>query len=179
MKIFLNDFTIFSDWSIHLEHIHTITRKMNGACFCQSQLLQGSVGVGGLRGRHLSMHAPHRVLSWARIHHVGPTEWVLCLEIETSLAVAILQISCSYAWPPSASASPALANPPKTIFLGSLMFPILTMCPAHCVRVLFSIAGICSMLHLVATFTLLSFYHHFTRNSLRKKPMWMALNFPA
>ncbi len=72
-----------------------------------------------------------------------------------------------------------LANPPKSIFLGRLVFPILTMCPTHYMRVLLNIASIYSMLHLVATSTFLSFYHHFTPDSLCRKPMWMALNFPA
>jgi hypothetical protein len=71
----------------------------------------------------------------------------------------------------------ALANPPKNIFLGSLLFPILTMCPTHHMRVLLNITRICSMSHLVTTSTLLSLCHHFTPDSLRKKPMWMGLSF--
>jgi hypothetical protein len=88
------------------------------------------------------------------------------------------------AWPPSALASPPptpqpLTKPPKSIFLGSIVFPILNMCLAHYMCVLLNVVGIYSMLHLATTFTLFSFCHHFTPNSLCKKPMWMALNFPA
>jgi hypothetical protein len=35
------------------------------------------------------------------------------------------------------------------------------------------------MSHLAATSILFSFCHHFTLNSLCRKPMWMALSFPA
>lgn len=143
-----------------------------------------SVGAGGLRGQCLSKHAPHRILSWARIHHVGPAEQVLHPKTETNMAITISQISYSYSMATLCfniprPLTPALANPPKSIFLRSLMFLILIMCPAHYMRVLLNIAGIYSMLHLVTTSTLLSFCHHFTLDSLRRKPMWMALNFPA
>jgi hypothetical protein len=122
------------------------------------------------------------VLSWVRIHHVGPTAQVLCPEIETSSTVAISQISCSYSVAtPYLSLphplTPTLANP-QFFFFGNLMFLILTMCPTHCMRVLVNIVGIYLMSHLVATFTILIFCHDFTPDSLCKMPMSMALNFP-
>ncbi len=130
---------------------------MGRACLCQFQLLQSSVGASGFWGQHLLMHPPpHMVLSWAKIHHVGPAERVLHPETKTNLAIAILQISCSYNVAILYFNLPhpltlTFTNPPKSIFLGSLMFPILTMCLAHRMHVLLNITGISSMLHMAAT----------------------------
>lgn len=129
-----------------------------------------NVGASGLHGRRLSMHAPHRVLSWVRIHHVGPAERVLHPETKTSPAVAILQISCSNSMTTLYFGLPHplthnLANPPKNIFLGRL-----TMCLTHRMRVLLSVTGICSMSHLAVTSPLLSFCHHFTHIACAESP---------
>ncbi len=170
-----------------VKHTHTHTQlhvKRAGPVFANFSCYKSSVGVNGLCGQCLSMHAPHMVLSWARIHHAGPAKQVLHLETETSPTVAISQISYSYNMATFCFGlprpfTPALANPFEKYFLGEPTIPILTICPMHRMRVLLSIVGICSMSHLAATFTLLSFCHHFALNSLCRKPMWMALNFLA
>lgn len=123
---------------------------------------------------------------WTRIHHVGPVEQILCPKIKTNPTVAISQISCSYSMatiyfglPSPLTPSPLPWPIPQKIFSQRASCSPSTMCPIDRMHVLLSIAGICSMTHLVATFTLFSFYHHFTSDSLCKKPIWMTLSFPA